>query len=323
MFNIDKNLTKVPITAYQDPAFFLSILKNENGYERLLYSSYINFIWRPDEEYKLHIDIDLGELYKHFNIESIGIIRVWDILSLNNPYEFFVNLMADKIKAGYFITGRFDEFYISSKQRYNSEHYNGQFYLTDVDIENKIFTAVGTDVDKAYIEYEITFDELIKAIEDAPESVFKDSKFTNGKFTNIISFVKSKRQNYVFSIDRVHNEMCCLLNIDNSADSLDGFAAVEYFLDNFETEYKREYVVLICEHAKLMCERLKYMEEENALPNISECVDKYKKISNKADETISYTDSDLTYIKESLREIITNEKVILLEVYAKFNGVTK
>jgi len=72
-----------------------------------------------------------------------------------------------------------------------------------------------------------------------------------------------------------------------------------------------------------MCERLKYMEEENALPNISECVDKYKKISNKADETISYTDSDLTYIKESLREIITNEKVILLEVYAKFNGVTK
>lgn len=293
-------------------------MKNKSRYERLLYSSYINFVWRPDKEYKLNIDIDFGELYSHFNIETISILRGWDILSQNNPYGFFVNLMADKIRCGYFIIGRFDEYYISSKKRYNTEHYNGQFYLTDVDIENKIFTAVGTDIDKTYGEYEITFDELTKSIEDTTESVFKDDEYTN-----VISFIKSKRLNYVFSLDKVHDAMRLLLNIDNNADLLSGFAAVEYFLKNFESEYKKEYVVLICEHVKLMYERLKYMEEDKALPNISECVDKYKMISNKADEIILHTDCDLADIRESLREIITNERIILSEVYSKLEEVTK
>lgn len=300
------------ITAYQDPAFFLSILKGEEGYERLLYSSFINFTWIPDAEYKLNIDFDPFELYKNYELETLNIIQGWELLSPNDPYNFMVNFIIRKLQQGYLITGRFDEFYISHKCRYNTEHYNGQFYLTDVDTENKFFAAVGTDINKPYGEYKITFDELTTAINDSITNVFEKEELTN-----FISIIKSKKVNHVFSLERVYKYIFLLLNIDTDTAYLHGFDAVEYLLDHFENEHKSEYVTLIYEHAKLMYDRLKYMASNPVLSNLLKEADEYKEIIDIFDDQGLLSGCDLHITQKKLREIIKKERLIISKVYDK------
>jgi len=307
----------VPITAYQDPAFFLSILSNEPGYECAMYNSYINFIWDSNNYLKLDISVDYGEQASFYLIQTIMLHNAWDLISRNNPYSFFINLIANKIHSGWYITGRFDEFYISSKKRFKKDHYNNQFYLFGADNNRRIFNAIGTDIDQPYSEYEISFEELEESIKPYHK---RDSD--NDSFTNLISFVKNKHTPYFFNSNKVFDELKLLLNLDNNVTINYGFSAVEYFINNFEKEYKREYVILICEHAKLMYQRLLYIQTNNILFNISEVILEYKEINFKSDVIINLANQNnkenITIIKANLYEIIQKEKGLLLNIFQKF-----
>ena len=226
---------QIPISAYQDPGFFISMLMNEPGYERLLYSSYIGLSWNPNDENKLNIDMDYGDMYNYYDVETIGIKNTWHLLSFDNPYAFFIKFISEKIRSGYYVTGMFDEYYISAKVRYNKEHYKGQFYLVGVNDIDRTFHAVGTDIGKPFGEYDIPFDELEMSIDDSSESVFDKSDYSN-----VFNFVKSKNSEYVFSLPKVYESVKTLLNTSRDYNNICGFDAVRYFLDNIITEYKRE-----------------------------------------------------------------------------------
>ena len=299
---------QIPISAYQDPAFFISMLMNEPGYERLLYSSYIGLSWNPNDENKLNIDMDYGDMYNYYDVETIGIKNTWHLLSFDNPYAFFIKFISEKIRSGYYVTGMFDEYYISQKARYHKTHYKGQFYLVDVNELDKTFYAVGTDIGKPFGEYDIPFDELEMSIDDSSESVFDKSDYSN-----VFNFVKSKNSEYVFSLPKVYESVKTLLNTSRDYNNICGFDAVRYFLDNIITEYKREYAVLICEHAKLMCRRLKYIADNNIVENYSCDYSIIQEITDISDKHIKSEES-LSVIKTDIDCIINKETALLNEL---------
>ena len=268
--NIKLPVADPPIKSLNHHAFYLSIILND---ERMLPYLYNNFIKLKKLDWfdgRVETEPGIDESYRNIYSKGFTFRNSLDFFDASDSLDYIIELNNKMLKEGYYILGEFDEYYIPHKSAYRRFHFVHNYLIVGVCEEERYYYAMGYNNINGqlskYGEQKITFEEYKNAL-----AIRKEAYSTDGLYWRSLNYLQYK-----------YPETGCELNPAKIREQLNNFVGsgeynpepdeginmFQYMADhiNDHTFDLRNYR-MIMEHANIMSDRAKFMNEKGLLNN--------------------------------------------------------
>lgn len=277
----------LPIKAYPDYTYPLSIILNyEDGFNWM----YSNFIQLYYEEAEIYNPI------RFYYVDKNG--TLWNT---RNPLMYYQTLnremltffekdivatLINVIKQDYYAVFYVDEFYIKNRAAYQKEHYHHVVFVYGYESEKELFYTSGYDKNMKYTSTCITFEEIRQGFSNNAISYYDDE--------NTIYLMKynHKGKRFLFDVETVIEQLEeFLYSRDSSRRYHTDFNSKKMLFGMQIYKVLREYLNAVCryqwdwnvikpisilvDHKKLMIERIQFLMEQGYLPKESKQLEQY------------------------------------------------
>ena len=317
-------LADPPIKTLHHHAFNLSVLLSD---EKALPSFYNNFIMLSCPE---NCDGSIETIpsgYREFpHIERRGFLfrNSFDFFDSNNTLDYIVNMNIKMLKSGYCVEGEFDEFYIPGKAVYQQEHFMHNYLLIGVCEKEQYFYSAGYNIlNGGYSKYS----EFIISFEDYKNALLlrKDSFPDYDDLWRDLFYIKPDTNTIACEINTeiIREQLYNYLGINGyEIRPYEGINTISYIAEyigqtanirNIEIKSLR----FIMEHAQIMLNRAKYLDENGFIEHDEELMCQLEIISKIAEKqfmlAIKYSltrkDSIILQIQDMLYKLVNEETI--------------
>ncbi len=276
-------VARSPIVGLQYLAYPLSIILNYQECYPWFYSNYIQLQWNK-------------QLVPHFTFfmdENTG-VKPWidqfmlrkSILQRNNVdiHSFIINSINDE----YYFHSYFDEFYVSSRNAYQTRHFIHDVMITGYDLDSKEYTMLGFSNNRVFEQSKISFEQFREAYESTGDSnnYWEDQiklmrKTDDLKYDFDLLNVYDMLQDYLLSRDSSEKFR---MYMNPKTDNVYGMQIYSYLRKYFnllidkKINYDLRPVSILHEHKLCMVMRLKYMFEQGYIRELPDVLEAYESI---------------------------------------------
>lgn len=312
-------LADPPIKSLHHHAFNLSVLLSD---EKELPNFYNNFIMLHCTE-GFHNGVEIiPSGYDNFcSIERKGFLfrNSIDFFNTNNTLDYIVNMNIEMLKKGYCVEGEFDEFYIPGKSVYQNEHFMHNYLLIGVCEEGQCFYSVGYNILNGgypkYSEFTISFEDYKNAL------LLRNASFPDySDLWRYLFYIKVDTNTVAYEVntEKIREQLYNYLGVKGyEINHCEGINTISYVADHLDHRMDLRNLRFIMEHAQIMLNRGKYLDENGFIAHDEELIRQLEGVSEIAEKqfmlAIKYSltrkDSIILQIKDMLYKLVKEEKI--------------
>lgn len=280
-----------PVIGILIHAFYLSILLNNKESLPWFYNNYIQLRFLNDFVLEDRHYLDFYDGNDVRNCPFIEEIKIASSDIINSRHNFSDFIM-DNINKGYYVRFEVDEFYLPNRRAYKELHFSHSIMINGYDYGCKIYNVSGIERNGDYSNSTVSFSEF-------EEGFFSDYNY-NISFTPIILVKMKENITSDFDLGRV---IGLLNDYLYSKDSTISFPSPVYWFEPSKAifgmdtyKYLKIYyekliekkvlsdirpIHFLWEHKKCIVQRIKYLQENRYLSEISSTLENYVLIEKK------------------------------------------
>ncbi len=320
-------LSDPPIIGYNYLAYPLSIMANHDEYLPWFHSNYIQLCCSADflEQGTMHFDFYNYDFTVH-PLPWLDIQRISRNL-LSASYTHILHFLKDSLDRGLYVYLFLDEYYLSNKASYRSNHFYHDNFIFGYDDGDNILHTAGFDKTGIYKNYRMPFVELegaynhVEIIKDELDYVHLFQFKTSGQYDFDVKLVIRLLKEFIDS-DNTSNHFSIFKNPKNQ---VYGIKVYHYMIEYLESLLVRKisYDIrpfhILWEHKKCMKARIKFIEDRYELQEMNIFYRLYEEIEQLADVIrITMIKFDITKNQQfilnnigRIREMMQKEREVL------------
>ena len=318
----------VPIKTYQFLSFPLGIVYGNVDQNKILpwlCNKYINCYYVIDDVGDITLDIEEADRYLT-NDHIINRVRFHCSSTWTEVYGIqeteFIEFAKKHIVKGYYISGYFNEKYISAKAPYMKYDFYHDYLIYGFDDNNDCFLSVGYTSTGRYESFNIPYSEYFRSIFNSSFEIYTLDLLqfnVNYEFKIDLNLVKNLLLDYIQSTT-THTEL--------QSYKVYGVEACKSLIRNFQkaTTIDLRATRVFWEHKKVMFDRLQLLSQIKVIDD--KIVKQYENIKTTAEKvylaSIKYNMTKNNSINDRcigcIKDIIEQEKLLLTEVIDSINS---